>query len=373
MKQFIQNYFSAPNDALMQVALGGEKVAAHLRLYVLGLLWISSIILCFFLDDIPFELVIGICAGTIAFCSALIVLYLSKKPTRNTLRHFLICAFDITLISSTLIFFALVGKPEVAINSMVVWELYLIFILATGVYFDTRITISISFLALLQYLFILLWVNHNWDMANYNPSQSNLFTGISWYVQLARLALIFIAGLITVGIVIRSRKLLMLSGTDTLTSLENRRVFEVRLEQEIARAARENSTFCVGFIDIDHFKKFNDDWGHASGDKVLVIFATVLKQYLRKEDIMSRWGGEEFIILFPNTDKQTAHTLLERIKTKMSENPLPISNNEVRIYFSAGISEFPSEQQEASPLIDLADSRLQLAKLAGRNQIIINS
>lgn len=373
MQKFLQTYFSAPNEALMQVALGGEKVAAYLRLCTLGLLWTSSLILTIFLDEIPFELIVGICAGTIAFFSALFVLYLSLRPKRNTLRHFLISAFDITLISATLIFFAFVGKPEVSINSMVVWELYLIFVLATSVYFDTRITIATGLLAFFQYLFILLWVNSTWDMSNYQPIESNVFTGLSWYVQLARLALIVVTSLITVGIVHRSRKLLMLSGTDALTNLENRRVFEARLEQEIARASREDSKFCVGFIDIDHFKEFNDRWGHTSGDKVLVIFATVLKEYLRKEDVICRWGGEEFVVIFPNTDKQTAHSLLKRIKTKMSDNMLPISDAQIRICFSAGIAEYATEEHHANSLINLADARLKLAKHRGRNRIIINS
>jgi len=373
MQKFVNKYFSGSDDALIKVALGGEKVSAYLRLIILGLLWLGSLILTLFLDEIPFELKVGIGAGSIAFMSSVFVLYLAYNPNQYSYRHFLICAFDVSLVSFTLLFFALVNKPGVAINSMVVWEIYLIFIASTCVYYDTRICLTTGLLAFFQYLILLIWVTSTWDMTTYSNADSNLYTGFSWYVQIARLSLIFITTLIAIGIVYRSRKILNLASTDALTGLHNRRILEARLTEEISRAQRESSNLCIAYIDIDHFKEFNDLWGHTSGDQALQIFASTLNENVRAHDSVARWGGEEFVILFPKTTLSDAFALLTRINDILENTQLSIKDKAYRLHFSAGISQYSDDGNHATELIDMADTRLKIAKEHGRNKVIISS
>ena len=372
MSFFTHKYLSSPDATLVELAAGGERMAAVIRLCIIGLLWGSAVFASLALNNNFIELNVGIAAASVALLSSYLLLYFSKTNSYITLRHFLISVIDVTLVSLTLLFFAILDRPEVAINSMVVWEVYLLFIIATCLYFDIRVCIVAGLTAIVQYGFILLWVTTKWDMTAHSVV-ANVYTGISWYVQSCRFILLICAALIAIGIVVRCRKLITLSGTDTLTGLENRRVLEARMQQEISRSLRESKVFSIAYLDIDHFKHFNDKWGHAAGDVALKYFSDVLKHHVRTEDIVSRWGGEEFVIMFPNTDMQMAKMLLERIQDKLKSEPVTLSHGNEVLKFSAGISRFSYDGMHHAELIDKADTRLKIAKETGRDKVVTSS
>lgn len=365
-------FFSAPDDTLIEVATGGERMAAYMRLIVIGFLWLCPVLVALFIADRPFELYVGMGAASIALAIAFLIFYFSDYDNHKTARRFVISIFDISLVSFTLIFFALNGRPESAINSMVIWELYLLFIIASCLYFDIRVCITAGAMAMFQYFLILMWVTHTWDMNALNV-ESNIYTGVSWYIQLCRFVLLLIATLVAIGIVFRSRNLLIIAGTDPLTGLDNRRVLEARLTQELSRALRESSVLSVAYVDIDHFKKFNDQWGHSAGDLALKFFAHSLKHHIRTEDIISRWGGEEFVIVFPNTTKQKAQQLLERIQLELKNHPLVLDKGSQTLKFSAGISQFSEDGTHQAELVHNADICLRLAKETGRDKVLITN
>ena len=159
-----------------------------------------------------------------------------------------------------------------------------------------------------------------------------------------------------------------LATTDMLTGLLNRRQVEQVMGDEMARAGRAATPLCVAMLDLDHFKRINDLYGHRMGDDVLRRFAALLKAELRALDHSGRWGGEEFLVLMPHVDVEQARVALERIRHKLSE--LPMSEHEsLRVTMSAGLAVWaPGESMEQ--VIERADAALYEAKHQGRNQVV---
>jgi diguanylate cyclase (GGDEF)-like protein len=137
-------------------------------------------------------------------------------------------------------------------------------------------------------------------------------------------------------------KLRQQSMRDPLTQLFNRRYLQETLEREISRARRNKQEMCCLVIDIDHFKKFNDTYGHDGGDALLVNFAKMLAQNVRNEDIVCRYGGEEFVVILPGTNAEGGMARANILRTLASEMTVVIDKKTVaNITFSAGMSVFP--------------------------------
>ncbi len=164
-----------------------------------------------------------------------------------------------------------------------------------------------------------------------------------------------------------NRKLTELSEIDVLTGIYNRRRILEEINELISRAKRYDFDFCVAMIDLDHFKKVNDKYGHNVGDDILRQFSSVVKNNLRESDVLGRWGGEEFIILIPNTDKDGAYKLIDRIRERIAHYTFDTVG---KITFSAGISDFQSEYTDDN-IIGNADFALYLSKQMGRNKVSI--
>lgn len=154
--------------------------------------------------------------------------------------------------------------------------------------------------------------------------------------------------------------------TDVLTGLPNRRHGIERLEQEWAIATRSNHPVCCMMVDIDRFKSINDTYGHQFGDEALKSVATSLRQAARKQDVVCRLGGEEFLVICSNTDEQACFQYAERLRQQVASQPLQIQNNTLSITVSIGIAS-NLKQENVESMMHLADERLYAAKAAGRN------
>ncbi len=157
---------------------------------------------------------------------------------------------------------------------------------------------------------------------------------------------------------------------DHLTSIYNRRYFDTRLEEEIARMSRKGFPFCVCILDLDHFKTINDNYGHGMGDLVLREFAHLLKKNLRRLDVVCRIGGEEFAVIMPETDITAGLLILERILEKVTSQPFVIQKQSIRISFSGGIVSNTQSFMDHHQILEVADQALYEAKRSGRNQIM---
>ena len=160
-----------------------------------------------------------------------------------------------------------------------------------------------------------------------------------------------------------------LAATDPLTKLFNRRAFTDTTNQLMAQEKYTERPICVALMDIDFFKKVNDNYGHSMGDKVIVRLAEELRTQCRLEDLPARFGGEEFIIFIPKTSLQDAKAFVERIRRNIEEALVVTDNNEeVAFTVSIGLALVDKQQPNLEHTIDLADQALYLAKEQGRNQ-----
>lgn len=160
------------------------------------------------------------------------------------------------------------------------------------------------------------------------------------------------------------------STQDPLTGLPNRRLMLERLNAEVALAARRGVPFSLALIDIDHFKNINDQFGHDVGDKALVGITRTMTECLRAYDVCARWGGEEFLVLFPETSAAGAKAIAERLRTTIESSALPDLPDEIHTSISVGIA--PHEVESSlTETIKRADEALYKAKRAGRNQVVI--
>ncbi len=166
-------------------------------------------------------------------------------------------------------------------------------------------------------------------------------------------------------------RLQVLASKDPLTDIYNRRFGSQRLHEEYSRAVRGEYPLGIIMLDIDHFKDVNDSYGHMTGDRVLIHIATLIKKNIREEDILIRYGGEEFLCILPGADRDTTQIIAERMRKKIMENVFKLNDNHIQITISGGISSYP-ETLATSPeiLINEADKALYRAKNLGRNNIV---
>ena len=157
-----------------------------------------------------------------------------------------------------------------------------------------------------------------------------------------------------------------LANIDSLTGLSNRRHAEEMLSRELKRSARSGHTFSILFLDIDHFKQINDTLGHAVGDAVLKEFVGVVRQHLREYDIVARWGGDEFLVILPETSNDDVLRVAERIRSAVSRQ---LFTGEALVTISMGVGSLEPDDTTDS-LLDRADSFLLKAKQQGRNKTL---
>ncbi len=164
-------------------------------------------------------------------------------------------------------------------------------------------------------------------------------------------------------------KLRHLARIDFLTNIMNRRAIIERLKQEMARSRRWNASLCLAMLDIDHFKRLNDTYGHSFGDRVLVEFVGRVQSGLRAYDILGRFGGEEFLLIIPGSDSESAVEICERIRLSVGGKDLNISDQTLRITVSIGVAVWDG-QATLDELITLVDDALYKAKGLGRDRIV---
>lgn len=162
-----------------------------------------------------------------------------------------------------------------------------------------------------------------------------------------------------------------LAYVDGLTGIFNRRYFEMRIAEELERACRFLGRMSVIMVDIDHFKKLNDEFGHLLGDEVLRGVSTILKQQLRKVDMVCRYGGEEFAIVVPETTGANALKVAEKLRRQIESHPFPGVPRPVTI--SCGVADYPTHGATRDEIVAAADGALYQAKQAGRNRVVAAS
>lgn len=164
--------------------------------------------------------------------------------------------------------------------------------------------------------------------------------------------------------------------TDALTSLRNRRYFDQRICEEVALSKRYKLPLTFMLLDVDHFKKINDTYGHTVGDEVLANLSKVVLDVVRDSDIVARYGGEEIAIITPNTNKQEATLLAERLRgivEKTTVSTISTTQEVVQVTISIGICSLSAVITDKEALLEETDQALYLAKKYGRNRVVASS
>lgn len=167
-----------------------------------------------------------------------------------------------------------------------------------------------------------------------------------------------------------NKKLDLISRTDELTQLPNRRDMQRTIEKEVTRTERTNKPFSFIFFDIDHFKNVNDTYGHAAGDLVLKHVSSSIRSLLRKYDVLARFGGEEFLTLLPETPLEDSSVVAERFRKQIENSSVKFGDLEIKVTITLGVALYDS-RLGADHSIQLADKALYEGKESGRNKVVI--
>jgi diguanylate cyclase (GGDEF)-like protein len=158
---------------------------------------------------------------------------------------------------------------------------------------------------------------------------------------------------------------------DPLTQLHNRRFLDETVELEFHHADRFSETLSIILLDIDYFKEINDRYGHTAGDACLVTLANLLQQHCRRSDITCRYGGEEFILVLPNTNTEGAEQHAEELRHLVENEVFTVDEHEIKFTISLGISSYPAHGADYRQIINKADEALYVSKRTGRNRVTV--
>ncbi len=374
LKTFFSWLWSRPDPVLAEAGAAGELLVAKIRL------WLASIILLiplvdslFFAMDRKEGLVgLGLTAGT--FALSLAVFFLISREFNPTWLSFASSSFDVSLVSGALVLFLVMNHPHTAVNSKVVFEGYFLAIGSTSLRYDKRVCITAGLLAFFEYFAIVYFTAQHWDLNSsiYAPYPYGEF---DWSAQVSRLILMLTASALSFALVVRSQRLLQLATSDALTGLFNRGYVDDRFALELSRARRYGNPLTLAVIDADRFKSLNDTHGHPAGDVVLRKIGETLRESFRQSDTVGRYGGEEFVVILPETDIEVAARKLEALRELVAGTSIPLAACAEGVYvtISAGLASFPSDGDDAAELFAIADDRMFQAKKEGRNRVVAGS
>ena len=360
------SFWSRPDPALAAAGIEGESLVARVRIAAIALLLITPTVKLFRDASDPVNLW-GFGVTVVAAIAAIAIWWFLRLGRWRPWIGFFSSALDVSLVTTALVTFLLVGSPVLALNSKVTFEIYFLALAATSLRYDPRICLSVGALALLQYG--ALWA---YSAARFDLSDPVHFADVGAYSaidQLTRLILLGVMVLLALTIVRRAQRLLYLGARDRLTGLYNRGHFDRALAFEVERRGRYQHPLALAILDIDHFKRVNDEHGHPVGDRVLRAIADQMLAGVRRTDLVARYGGEEFVVLFPETTRDHALARIETLRRTVASSPLLLDDGQpLPIAFSAGIAGAPDDPDavSAEAILARADARLLAAKRAGR-------
>ncbi|MGA9900317.1 MAG: GGDEF domain-containing protein [Terriglobales bacterium] len=370
-RNFLGSLWSRPDPVLAEAGVVGELLVAKIRLCLASLLLLIPLINSLFFPVDVKESIVGLSLTFGTFLVSIIVYLLISREYNPSWLSFASSGFDVTLVSIGLALFLAMNQPHTAVNSKVVFEGYFLAIAATSLRYDKRVCISAGLLAFGEYLAILYFAVTRWDLNSpiYAPYNYGVF---GWSAQISRLIIMLTASALSLAVVARGQKLLQLATSDPLTGLFNRAYVDDRFAIELSRARRYGKPLTIAVIDADRFKSLNDTHGHSAGDLVLRKIGAVLRDSFRQSDTAGRYGGEEFVVILPETDIDTAQRKLESLRELVAGTPvaLPARGAKVQVTISAGLASFPQDGDDTARLFALADDRMFQAKKEGRNRVI---
>jgi len=367
LREFWGRLLARPDALMLELGAGGELLVARLRA-VLSLVLLLMPLINLLTGGKYSETMVGLFGVVMAIVMSQVWLALARHRQRYRWLPWITATYDVSLTTLVLVILAL-DSPVTGLNSMVVWVFYLISIGMTALRNDGRLTLYSGGLAILQYAVlaacIFALVRNPDQLASIDYGTATVSN------QVQRLVLLALMTAITAIIVFRMQKLVDMSGTDGLTALPNRTWLMHRFPAMLDAIRGQGGSLSVCLIDLDYFKRINDELGHLAGDRALRHVVDLLKQQMEDGDWLARLGGEEFALLLPLPTGRAWERLETMRRTTASQPFLPEPGADpMRLTFSAGIASWPQDGADLSQLLRRADTRLRHAKQEGRNRVL---
>lgn len=354
---------------LLDANNSGERLIALIRLTIYSLIGVIPFGLYFIFDDNRPEVMISLFISVTAVAIAAFSFWLVSHQAKSSLISWTLTSVDISLVTLVLLLIALYSNPIVATNSLVIWQIYALVIFSTTLRLNLKITLFAGLLSVIEYSALTIFLDQRFQLVELGI-RSEEYGIFSWPLQLGRIFILTLITAVAAGFVVRTRNLVIFSGTDSLTGLKNRAYFEHLFPTEVANATKSSKPLSLAFLDFDHFKSINDKHGHAVGDFALQAVGDILEKHSPSPFKVARWGGEEFALIYPGQTKEEATSLLNRIRAELRDGVQVTPKLNLRLQVSAGIAECPTEGKDPVKLINLADDRMLSAKRNGRDQVI---
>jgi diguanylate cyclase (GGDEF)-like protein len=354
-----------PDEVMLEIGAGGEILLARLRLVVATFLLLLPLIN--HLSGGPaYETLVAVAGIGLVLLLSQAWLSLARHRRRHRWLPFASATFDVSLVTMVLWALAL-DSPSAGLNSMVAWNCYPIAIVATVLRNDTRVTLLAGTLATLEFVLLSVYFLNFSDL----PAASRVYGTVEVSTQVQR-ALLLVAFTVVAGVLVfRMQRLVAMSGTDGLTGLPNRTYLRHRVPHMLEEARAESKSVCLCLLDLDHFKRVNEELGHLAGDKALRHVVDALRLQLTREEPFMRVGGEEFVIVL-RMPIGAAWERLDLLRRRLQATPFRHEEGAASrtLTVSAGIACCPQDATDVSGLLKAADRRLRAAKQAGRNRVI---
>jgi len=365
-----ERLWEAPEQFLLDAGTEGELLIARIRVGLTCFLLLVPVVNLLGADRSEWQHHLVGLAVTGAACALSIgIWWLVSLDRRQRWLPMATSLFDITFISLAQLSFAFVSDPQVVVNSKITFDTYFIALAATCLRYDRRVALVAGVVAIAQFSATIAWVASAFPLDTVGGV--SVYGRFQWSDQVSRLVLLAAATVLNVYIVHGIQKQRKLSNADPLTGVFNRRFFDDYLGSEVARAARYHRPLAVAMIDVDHFKQFNDRFGHAAGDAALRSVARTLALSVRRSDLVARYGGEEFVVILRETGPEQALERMELIREEVARQAvLRVGQESIRVTVSIGVAGWPMDGENPMDLLAEADRRLFGAKGAGRNRVV---
>lgn len=356
-----------PDEVMLELGAGGELLVARLRAALAALVLLLPLVGAATGADVG-ETVIGLAGAVFVNILAQVWLALARQRRRHGWLPYATCTYDVTTTTAVLALLAS-GDRVAGMNSMVVWAFYLIAIAMTALRNDGRLTLYAGALSVVQYA-ALVWILFAGASSPAELVSPDYGTGLVAN-QLERLILLLIMTVLTACIVHRMQRLVEMSGRDGLTGLPNRMWLLQQMPRLLDAVRGGGGSLTLALIDLDRFRRVNDELGRIDGDRALRHAVGLIAQGLHEGERLVRTGGGEFAALL-HCPMGTAWERIEHARRMSWEVPFQPGRglDPQRITFSAGLAAWPQDGEDLSSLLASADRRLQASKRQGGNRVM---
>ncbi len=366
LRQLHARAWERPDELMLQFGAGGELLVARIRALLSALILLLPLLHALSGGSTT-ELLVGLTGAVLTNVMAQVWLALARRKRVHRWLPYATGTYDITSTTAVLVLLALSDRAA-GLNSVVVWSFYLLSIAMTALRNDGRLTLYVGALSVVQFAMLAGVVLGTAQTPEQLMSADYGTASVSNVVQ--RGVVLAMMTLLTTAVVFRMQRLIELSGNDGLTGLPNRSWLLQRMPALFDAMRRDGGSLTVALLDLDNFRRINEEAGHLDGDRAVRHVAAFLQGMLQGDERLVRLGGQEFVLLM-HCPLGSAWERVDRARRALAALPFASERGDrYALTFSGGLANWPQDGMDTGTLLKSADRRVQGAKLAGRNRVL---